>query len=84
VIQTIINVVEDDSDIETIIIESTETNQNFQIVAVETIEEVKEEEEIAQIPFSLIEETPIYPGCEKFKDRASKKECMTKAGMQFV
>lgn len=84
VIQTVITVVEDDADIEEIIIESTETDQDYKIVAVELIEEVIEEEEIVQIPFTLIEEIPIYPGCETYENRESKKDCMTKAVMQFV
>ena len=83
-IQTIIEVIEDDSTIEEVIIESTETNQDTEIVDVEEIIEVEEEEEIIEVPFSVIEDVPIYPGCEGLPDKNSQKECMKREVMVFV
>ena len=57
----VIEVVEDEEEVEETIIESTETNQNEEIVEIEEIEEVVEEE-IADVPFAVIENVPIYPG----------------------
>jgi len=60
-----IEVVEDDKEIEETIIESTETDE-AEAVEVEEIEEVEEEEEVIEdVPFSIIEEVPVFPGCDK-------------------
>lgn len=67
----VIEVVEDDSEVEEEVIESTETEE-MEIVEVEEVEEV--EEEIGDVPFALIQQVPIYPGCENAKD---KKKCMS-------
>lgn len=67
----VIEVVEDDSEVEEEVIESTETTEE-EIVEVEEVEEV--EEEIGDVPFALIQQVPIYPGCENADD---KKKCMS-------
>jgi periplasmic protein TonB len=79
----IIQVIEDESDIEESIIESTETDQMEEIIEIEEIEEV-EEEEIEYVPFAVIENVPIYPGCENSGNNAAKKECMSEKIIKFV
>ena len=66
-IQESIKVVEDVVEIEETIIESTESNQNDKIEPVIAIADVSVEEvdEDAEIPFSVIEDVPVFPGCEK-------------------
>ena len=71
----VIEVIEDEKEIEETIIKSTETDQEEEIVEIEDIEE--EEEEIGDVPFAVIENVPIYPGCEKKKSNAEKKKCMS-------
>ncbi len=71
----VIEVIEDDDDIEETIIESAEVNQEEEIVEIDDIEEA--DEEIADVPFAVIENVPIYPGCEKKKNNAEKKKCMS-------
>ena len=67
----IIEVVEDEEEIEETIIESTETDQE-EIVE---IVEVEEEFEDVDVPFAVIEDVPIYPGCERVEiGRASCRE----------
>lgn len=70
---TIIEVVEDIIEIEETIIQSTETNQEAEVAApildVDDIEVAEVEEEIT-VPFSVIEDIPVFPGCEK----GTKKE----------
>lgn len=84
-VQEIIEVVEDDLEIEETIIESTETDQNEKIVAIEDIDEVNtEEEEIVDIPFAVIEDVPIYPGCESLKGNDVRKKCLEENVMKFV
>ena len=79
----IIEVIEDEADIEETIIESAEVDQNEEIVDIEEIEEAVEEE-IADVPFAVIENVPVYPGCEKKKGNAEKKKCMSEKIMKFV
>ena len=72
-----IEVVEDDKDIEETIIETTETDE-AEAVEVEEIEEVEEEEVVIEdVPFSIIEEIPVFPGCDK-GSKADKKKCFNK------
>ena len=67
-----IEIVEDEKEIEETVIESTETDQEEEIVEVEDIE-VEEVEEDIDVPFSVIENVPVFPGCEKEKGNNAKK-----------
>lgn len=79
----VIEVVEDEEDIEETIIESTETDTEEEIVEIEEIEEVVEEE-IADVPFAVIENVPVYPGCESAGNNEAKKKCMSEKIQKFV
>ncbi|AZJ34293.1 energy transducer TonB [Tenacibaculum singaporense] len=71
-----IEVVEDEEEIEETVIESTETDES-EAVEVEDIQEVEEVEEVVEdVPFAIIEEVPVFPGCSGTK--AQKKECLNK------
>lgn len=73
----VIEIVADEKEIEETILESTETDENevVEVMQVEDIVEVVEEEVIEQdIPFAIIEEAPVYPGCKGTK--AEKKKCL--------
>jgi protein TonB len=78
----VIEVIEDDDDIEETIIESAEVNQEEEIVEIDDIEEA--DEEIDDVPFAVIENVPIYPGCENKKNNAEKKQCMSDKVQKFV
>jgi periplasmic protein TonB len=78
----IIEVVEDDEEIEETIIESTETSQFEEIVEIETIQEAVEE--IMDVPFAVIENVPIYPGCENLRNNDERKQCMSDQITRFV
>ncbi|WP_299682437.1 energy transducer TonB [uncultured Dokdonia sp.] len=80
----IIEVVEDEEEIEETIIESTETTQDEEIVEVEEVEVADEEEEIADVPFAVIENVPIFPGCESKKNNAERKKCMSEKVSKLV
>ncbi len=75
-IQESIKVVEDVVEIEETIIESTETNQNDKIAPVIAVADVDVEsvEEDVEVPFSIIEEIPVFPGCEK-GTKIEKRNC---------
>jgi len=78
----VIEIVEDEEEIEETVIESTETDQEEEIIEVEDIE-VEEEEEDIEVPFAVIENVPIYPGCEK-GNNAAKRKCMSDKINKFV
>ncbi len=68
----VIEVVEDEEEVEETVIESTETN-NDEIVEVDNVE-IEEVEEEIDVPFAVIEDVPIFPGCEKVsKDK--RRDC---------
>jgi|TARA_B110000259_G_scaffold184076_1_gene230408 protein TonB len=66
----IIEIVEDEEEIEETIIESTETDQE------EIVEEVEvmEEELDLDVPFAIIEDVPLFPGCEKVA-KSQRRKC---------
>ena len=66
----VIEVVEDEEEVEETVIESTETNEE-EIVE---IVEVEEEFEEVDVPFAVIEDVPIFPGCEKV-DKSQRRDC---------
>lgn len=73
----VIEVVEDTEEIEETVIESTETSQDAvveEVIDVGDVEVGEEEEEII-VPFAVIENVPIYPGCESFKTNDQRKQC---------
>lgn len=79
----IIEVVEDEEEVEETVIESTETEMDTEIVEVEEVE-VEEVEEDLEVPFAVIENVPIFPGCEKKKGNNAKKKCMSEKISKFV
>lgn len=79
----VIEIVEDEEEVEETVIESTETDQTEEIVEVEEIE-IEEVEEDIEVPFAVIENVPIFPGCEGKSGNNAKKDCMSEKITQFV
>ncbi|MDC6384213.1 energy transducer TonB [Flagellimonas taeanensis] len=69
-----IKIEKDDTEIIETVIESSETDQNEEIAEIEDIA-VAEEDIPDQIPFILIENAPVFPGCENEKTEKEKREC---------
>lgn len=73
-----IEIVADKMEIEESVLETTETDESeaIKIIEMDEIEEIIEEEEIAEkdIPFAIIEEAPVFPGCTGTK--AQKRQCL--------
>jgi len=67
----VIEIVEDEVEVEETVIESTETSQEEEVIEIEEVE-VEEVEEDISVPFAVIEDVPVFPGCEGAKD---KKAC---------
>lgn len=82
----VIEVVEDTEEIEETIIESTETSQDAvveDILDVDDVEAAEEEEEII-VPFAVIENVPVFPGCENAKNNDERKACFQKMVQEHV
>ncbi len=82
----IIEIVEDEAEIEETIIESSEMDQETVIETVIAVDDVEfgEEEEEVSIPFAVIENVPIYPGCEKLATNNEKKDCFQKKMQEHI
>lgn len=85
-----IQVVEDDVEIEDEIIETVE-DIDIPKIEVADISKVQAApgnseviEDIEEVSFQLIQDVPIFPGCEKFKNNAERKSCMSDKINQFV
>ena len=79
----IIEVVEDEEEVEEVVLKSTEVDQKQEIVEIEEIQEVIDEV-IEDVPFAVIENVPIYPGCESAGNNEAKKKCMSEKIQKFV
>lgn len=60
------------------------TSEIDQIVFAESVEVMPAEEPIEMVPFSLIENPPIYPGCENLETKAARKKCMSEKIQKHV
>lgn len=75
---SVIEIVENMEEVEETIIESTESSQNTAVeeVIVSTDDvEIEEIEEDIVVPFAVIENVPVYPGCEYLETEAERKAC---------
>lgn len=82
----VIEVVEDTEEIEETIIESTEISQETVIDAVLDVDDVEvgEEEEEISVPFAVIENVPIFPGCESAGNNEERKLCFNKKIQEHI
>src|SRR5690606_12613368 len=83
----VIQIVEDLEDITETLIESTESSQDTYVEdAIVTLEDlrVEEAEEAVVIPFAVIENVPMFPGCEGMKTQQEQKECFNQKMQEHV
>ncbi len=77
--------VEDEEEVETPEYQDTSTDEEEAVDEPEDIETADETDEDVQVAFQFVEQPPIYPGCEKYKNKKAKlKECMTKKIQRFI
>ena len=76
--------VEDDLDIDEQIIESTEIDERVAVEIEQIILEEEEEEEVIyeDVPFVVIEEVPVFPGCTG--NREELRDCFSDKVSKFV
>lgn len=85
----IIEVIEDEEPEKETVFEETDVEEEEEIPdEVPDFSDVEDEgageEEIGDVPFAIIQEVPIFPGCEKQKGVAAKKACMEKKISKYV
>lgn len=78
-----IEIADDDRDIVEDVVESTETTQD-DVIKIEEIEEVRAEEPVEDFGFEVVEEVPVFPGCEGLATNEERKSCMSKKVSEFV
>ena len=75
----VIQIVENDLEIEEVEFESTETDESEEI---EIVEEVEEDDEIFN--FAVVENKPVFPGCEKRATEDEKFKCFNEEIMKHI
>lgn len=76
----IIEVVEDEAEVEETVIESTESSEEAAVMEVAEVEYVEEPTDV-DVPFSVIENVPVFPGCEKATD---KRTCFNSMMLKHI
>src|SRR5690606_26097126 len=77
----VIEIVEDEVEVEETVIESTETRQE-EVIEVADIE-VEEVYEDVDIPFAVIEDVPVFPGCEN-QPKAKLRDCFNEMMQKHI
>lgn len=78
----VINVVDDDIDLEEELdIESSETDEDEAIDLSDVIEEETSDEVFT---FAVVEDKPIFPGCESESDKAAKELCFNRSILKHI
>ncbi len=75
----VIEIVEDEEEIEETIIESTETDQEEIVEEVEVVEEDLD----LDVPFAIIEDVPLFPGCERVA-KSKRRDCFQEKIQQHI
>lgn len=82
----VIEVIEDTDDVEETVIESTEISQDTEIASLDLDAseiDVDEGEEDISVPFAVIEEIPVFPGCEGLSTD-DQRACFNQKIMEHV
>lgn len=64
-----IEIVEDEKEVEETVIETTETDETEAVEVEDIVEEEEVEEVIEDVPFAIIEDVPVFPGCKGNKQK---------------
>lgn len=73
----VIEIMENEADIEETFIDTSESDETKEIIEVDTVEFVEEIEDVA-VNFEVIEDVPVFPGCENEKDKRACFNTMMK------
>lgn len=78
-----IEIADDEEKIEETVIEPNDVDQNTEIAEVDDIE-VAEEDIPDTVPFILIENAPIFPGCENQSTEKEKRDCFQEMMLKHI
>src|SRR5690606_22587977 len=78
----VIEIVEDEVEVEETVIESSESSQEKEVIEVADIE-VEEVVEDVDIPFAVIEDVPVFPGCEN-QPKAKLRDCFNEMMQKHI
>ena len=84
---TVIEIAEDFEEVEETVIESTESSQDLRIEdAVVSLDDIGVGEEVIEeaVPFAVIENAPIFPGCENLNSEEERRACFNQMVQQHV
>ncbi len=77
----VIEIIDDDKDDIETAIEATDINQNTEVIPIDSIQVLDPDMDDEEVPFILIEEVPVFPGCEGEDD---KRACFQEMIMKHV
>jgi len=79
-----LKVVKDDAKLIESFLPPTKPNPNAKIVDPDNVSYVPDEETPESVPFILVEDVPIFPGCEREKTNKARRDCMNSKINKFV
>lgn len=78
-----IEIADDDEKVEETVIEANDVDQDTEISDIESID-VVEDDIPDEIPFILIENAPIFPGCENERTEKEKRACFQEQMLKHI
>lgn len=78
-----IEIADDEDDIKETFIEPNDVDQDTKVVAIEDVT-VAEEDIPEEIPFILIENAPVFPGCENEQTEKDKRACFQEQMLKHI
>ncbi|WP_437399005.1 energy transducer TonB [Flagellimonas lutimaris] len=78
-----IEIADDEDDIKETFIEPNDVDQDTKVVAIEDVA-VAEEDIPEEIPFILIENAPVFPGCENEQTEKDKRACFQEQMLKHI
>lgn len=84
---TVIEIAEDFEEVQESVIESTESSQEMRIEdAVVSLEDIEVGEEVEEeiVPFAVIENAPVFPGCEDLASEEERRVCFNASVQKHI
>lgn len=79
----VFNVIDNEKNEEETFIETSDTNQEEVIVPVEHVDVADEVEDVIEVPFTIIEQAPVFPGCENMS-KSKQRDCFQEKMKQHI
>jgi len=84
---TVIEIADDFEEVEETLIESSESSQDMKIEdAVVSLEDIGVGEDVEEeiVPFAIIENAPVFPGCEGLKSEEERRACFNESVQKHI